>query len=273
MLTPSESQQFQAFIRFYFQTYGRHSLPWRKTFDPYHILVSEIMLQQTQVDRVIPKFNNFIEKFPSFEKIAKASPAQIITAWQGLGYNRRGLNLQRAAQMVMSNYKGQLPSTHEELLTLPGIGPYTASAIQAFAFNLPSIVIETNIRAVYIYHFFPDHYQVEDQDLFPWIEQTLDVTGPRQWYSALMDYGSYLKSILPNPTRQSRHYVKQSTFSGSFRQLRGQILKFLTQQSLSEKELLELIPQDKDRLSKALANLISEGFIEIREGKYQLSGL
>jgi A/G-specific adenine glycosylase len=226
-------------------------------------LVSEIMLQQTQVDRVIPKYQQFLTQFPDLEALAAAQPAAVITAWQGLGYNRRGLNLQRAAQKVVAEYKGRIPSTTEELTSLPGIGPYTAAAIQAFAFNQPSLVIETNIRTVFIYHFFPNQSQVTDSELLPLISLALDRQNPRQWYAALMDYGSYLKRIFPNPTRRSNVYSKQSKLEGSNRQVRGLILKTLTTTNqLTYPELVESLGLEVNRVEPALQQLVKEGFVE-----------
>lgn len=265
-------QQFQLFILRWYQRHGRHQLPWRQTTDPYHIMVSEIMLQQTQVDRVIPKYLAFIEKFPTVNDLATTTTAEVIKAWQGLGYNRRGLNLQRAAQQIIIEFKGKLPSTTEELLSLRGIGPYTAAAIQAFAFDQPSIVVETNIRTVFLYHFFPNQDQVGDQELKPLIEETLPATSAREWYSALMDYGTYLKSVLPNPTRKSKHYSKQSTFHGSLRQVRGQVLKNLTlKDSLTYEQLRDSITGDKTKLKQALNQLETEGFIAQQNDNYMLS--
>lgn len=251
---------FQRWVLAFFEQHGRHDLPWRTTFDPYHVLVSELMLQQTQVERVKPKFANWLQQFPDLARLAAASPAQVITAWQGLGYNRRGLNLQRAAQMVMTEFGGRLPTSEKDLQRLPGVGPYTAAAIAAFAFNQPSLVIETNIRTVYLYHFFPGQDQVSDQDLLPLIASTLDTSQPRRWYSALMDYGTYLKTVVPNPSRRSRHHTPQSKFQGSRRQVRGQILKRLTNQPASHEELAATT-QASPHLADAIQGLTKDGLI------------
>ena len=270
-LSDSQVQQFQHFINRWFARHGRHELPWRQTTDPYRILVSEIMLQQTQVDRVIPKYLAFLEQFPTVDRLAEATPAAVIKQWQGLGYNRRGLNLQRAAQQIVREFNSRVPQKTEELLSLRGIGPYTAAAIQAFAFNLPSVVIETNIRTVFIYHFFPQHESVSDPELLELIDQTLDRNQPRQWYSALMDYGTHLKSVLPNPTRKSKTYRKQSPLEGSLRQVRGQVLKALTiKDSLTYSQLREKITGDRSKLEKALEQLQTEGFIRCKKNDISL---
>lgn len=261
MLDSQAVNSFQKFIYTFFEQYGRHHLAWRMNLDPYRVLVSEIMLQQTQVDRVLPKFEHFLDLFPDFSSLAQAPSSQVIRAWQGLGYNRRVLNLQKTAQSVMEHFGGQLPSDSEKLLSLPGIGPYTSASIQAFAFNLPSLVIETNIRTVFIYHFFPDSYKVSDSMIVPLISATLDQENPRKWYSALMDYGSFLKQVVPNPTRQSQKYLKQSAFKGSNRQVRGAILQLAAQETLDTQTLSEKLALPYERIAVALEQLIAEGFL------------
>lgn len=258
----SELTRFQQYIKRYYLDYGRHDLPWRQTYTPYQVMVSELMLQQTQVERVIPKFLAFMTRFPTLESLAQADQSQVITAWQGLGYNRRGLNLQRAAQTIVQQLGGSIPKDETGLLALPGIGPYTASAIRAFAYNEPSVVIETNIRTVFIYHFFPDRTKVDDQELLPLIKETLDHDNPRQWYSALMDYGTLLKKLHPNPTRRSQSYAKQGPLKGSNREVRGAILKALTQQSpRTLTELVQTSQLEPYRFPPALESLVKDGFI------------
>ncbi|MDQ3008753.1 MAG: A/G-specific adenine glycosylase [bacterium] len=272
-MNKTQIAQFQHFINWFHDCYGRHHLPWRQDHNPYHIWVSEIMLQQTQVDRVIPKYLAFMQQFPSVESLAAASVAEIITAWQGLGYNRRGLNLQKGAAYLQATAATNFPQETTQLLAVPGIGPYTAAAIQAFAFNQPSIIIETNIRTVFIYHFFPKRENVTDAEIFELVRATLDGENPRKWYSALMDYGSYVKKSIPNPSRRSKTYTKQSSFVGSNRQVRGQLLKVLAPvTSLSYPELLEQVSFLESRVKPALQQLLKEGFIEYKADQYQLSG-
>ncbi|HNS65921.1 MAG TPA: A/G-specific adenine glycosylase, partial [Candidatus Woesebacteria bacterium] len=186
-----EIESFQRYITIWYQKYGRHTLPWRLTTDPYAILVSELMLQQTQVSRVIPKYKVFLKRFPNLKSLKSSSLADVLIFWQGLGYNRRAKYLWQLAKTTQI-----LPSSQVELEKLPGIGPYTASAICAFAFNQPTPMIETNIRSVFLYHFFPDQKNVSDRDLVPLVSSAVDQSNPRRWYWALMDYGSYLKTIL-----------------------------------------------------------------------------
>ncbi len=239
--------QFRRKILAYYRRYGR-DLPWRHTRDPYHILVSEIMLQQTQASRVVLKYEEFLKLFPNFSKLAKASPAAVLRVWQGLGYNRRGLALHRLAKIITAKYQSTLPSDVAELEKLPGIGPYTAGAIMVFAFNQPVVILETNIRRVFLHDFFPDVSFVHDREIKGHIEKTLDQKNPREWYYALMDYGAMLRKTIPNPNRRSKHYAKQSPFEGSNRQKRGRMLKaWLGDSNLApaqlERKLQKLFPQ------------------------------
>jgi A/G-specific adenine glycosylase len=271
-LSLEQINHFQQFILNYYQAHGRHDLPWRQNHDPYRIMVSEIMLQQTQVERVIDKFNAFMTAFPTVQDLAQSSLADVLKQWQGLGYNRRGKYLHLAAKSIVEKFDGNMPLETKDMLSLPGIGTYTAAAIQAFAFNQPVYIIETNIRTVFIYHFFPDDEKVEDAALEPLIRQTIDVINPRRWYSALMDYGSYLKSIHPNPTRKSSGYVKQSTFIGSRRQVRGEVLKALTlHDQLTHQELLDTIAGDTSKLDEVLTHLQNEEFITLHAPYYRLN--
>ncbi len=258
---------FQRFLLDWHQRHGRHNLPWRQTTDPYAIMVSELMLQQTQVERVIPKFEAFLTQFPTLEKLAQAELAEVLIAWQGLGYNRRAKFLWQLALQVTSQHKGQMPTEELLLRQLSGLGPYTASAIMAFAYDRPTVLIETNVRTVFLYHFFPDQTSVTDTEILTLVTASLPVQSARKWYSALMDYGSYLKSILPNPSRRSRAHVKQSTFAGSARQVRGEIIRLLAQQrlqgtqSLSENELKAQLTSNLDHFKAALTTLEKEGLV------------
>jgi A/G-specific adenine glycosylase len=198
------------------------------------------MLQQTQTDRVVEKYQLFIKTFPNFRSLAKSPLSKVLQVWQGMGYNRRAISLHKIAQIVVDKYQGKLPESVEELIELPGIGHYTASAIGAFAFNQPTAFIETNIRRVYIHFFFQKKRKVDDKDILPLVEQTVDKKNPREWYYALMDYGVMLGKQVPNPNRKSAHYAKQSKFEGSNRQIRGLILKILLKQpNLTESMLIK----------------------------------
>ncbi len=190
-------------------------LPWRETVDPYAILVSEVMLQQTQVDRAVGKYAGFLDRFPDFATLAAAPLQELLAAWQGLGYNRRAVALKKCAEAVTERHGGVLPDSVDDLQALPGIGPYTARAIAAFAFGMPTVFIETNIRAAFIHHFLGDREGVRDAEILPLVAATLDRSHPRAWYNALMDYGAMLKKAHGNPARRSAHHVRQSPFKGS----------------------------------------------------------
>ena len=253
----------QNIIYSYYRKHARQ-FPWRETTDPYRILVSEIMLQQTQTFRVMGKYEAFIKAFPDFATLAGAQLNTVLSLWQGLGYNRRALSLKKTAEIVVSNFHGTLPDSYEELISLPGIGKATAGSILAFAFNKPIPFIETNIRRVYIHFFFNDREGITDSEILPLIEQTLDRENPRQWYYALMDYGAMLKKSVINPNRKSAHYTRQFRFEGSDRQIRGMILKALIASPMDEKALIETLAMDSSRVKKILVALEKEGFI-VRE--------
>jgi A/G-specific adenine glycosylase len=268
-MTPRHIQKFQKEV-YDFYASNKRSFPWRKTKDPYHILVSEIMLQQTQTDRVVPKYEDFIATFPTVESLAQAPLNKVLKHWQGLGYNRRALLLHRAAQSICTDHGGQFPRDQKTLLSLPGIGPYTSGAVVAFAFNKPVTMIETNIRTVYIHHFFSDHGNVHDSELLPLIQETLDAQNPRRWYSALMDYGSSIKKTHPNPNRKSSHYTKQSTFKGSLRQVRGAIIKLLTIQPHTQKLLQTKLDFESAKITHALHTLEKDGMITRNGQSYSI---
>lgn len=267
------SHAFEGIVRSHYKKHGRHTLPWRpptlklRGIDaPYKILVSEVMLQQTQVDRVIPKYASFIKRFPTFQALGRAKTADVVREWQGLGYNRRALNLKKAAEVVVQKYNGKLPRDFDALVSLPGVGPYTAGALLSFIWNEPISFIETNIRTVFIHHFFQRKKKVSDVEIENKIVETLDVENPREWYWALMDYGAYLKKTLPNPSRKSAHHVPQKPFKDSYRQLRGNILKLVSQKNVSEKTLFTKIKRKPVEIRDALNTLAKEGFIK-RRGK------
>jgi A/G-specific adenine glycosylase len=256
----------------YYRAAGR-SLPWRQTQNTYFILVSEIMLQQTQVARAEVFYEKFIKKFPSIAVLAKAERGEVLEVWQGLGYNRRALALHKLAEMVLKEYGGKLPRDRAALESLPGIGPYTAGAIRTFAFNEPDVFIETNIRRVFIHFFFPRSTKVVDKKILSLIEKTLDPKKPREWYFALMDYGAMLgiSAKGDNPNRRSAHYAKQSKFSGSDREVRGKILRLvLVKKKISIGELECAISQPKERIQKIAVALAKEGFMQKKAGVFSI---
>jgi A/G-specific adenine glycosylase len=230
----------------YYRTSGRAYLPWRQTKNPYRILVSEVMLQQTQVDRVLPKYKLFLKKFPTVSVLAQAPLSEVLLVWSGLGYNRRAKMLHSAAKMVTSEHGGVFPKTALELEALPGVGPYTARAVAIFAFNKPQVCIETNIRTVFTHVCFPKKKIVSDKEILLLIEKTLARAlhrgiHPKDFYAALMDYGSYLKKSGVRINNKSAHYAKQSKFEGSARQKRAARLRELLKMGASEMELEKLL--------------------------------
>lgn len=267
--------EFQRSVLDFYERDGR-DFPWRHTVNPYEILVSEIMLQQTQTERVLPKYLAWLERFPDVQTLAAAPLADVLALWSGLGYNRRARFLQQACRLISERIaKGStFPDTAEELDALPGIGPYTARAVCTFAFNKPEVFIETNIRSVYIFFFFADAagLEVKDSDLLVLIEQTLYRENPRLWYYALMDYGAALKKKVENPSRKSRHYTKQSRFEGSLRQARGAIIRQLVN-SASGCALYDIARKENiepELLEKAACALAAENIITSDGALYRI---
>jgi len=261
---------FQRMVLDHYPQHGR-PMAWRNTTDPYHILVSEIMLQQTQVERVMIKYPEFLAAFPDFATLAQIPLANILAAWQGMGYNRRAISLQKCAQRVMNEYGGVLPADADTLATFPGIGRATASSICAFAFNMPVVFIETNIRRVFIHFFFSDAASVSDAEILPLVERAVYRDNPRIWYWALMDLGASVKKIVANPNRRSAHYTKQSPFEGSDRRIRGRIIALLLRTPhLTMHEIVAASREDPDRIFRIITTLENEGFIHCLQNRYSL---
>ena len=261
--------EFRRRVYAHYEAHGR-DFPWRHTTDPYHILVSEVMLQQTQTNRVVDKYLRFIGRFPDMRSLARSSTADVLAMWQGLGYNLRALRLHQVAHELCTHNGGEVPRDEARLLSLPGIGQYSAAAIRAFAFNLPTIFIETNIRAVYLHEFFPGEEKVRDRDILPLVQATLDNTAPRRWYQALMDYGATLKEC-GNPSRRSAHHRPQSRFIGSRREARGVILRALLANGPSTVDALKHEIAEWDvRFDDALASLLKDKLVTERDTCFRL---
>jgi len=235
-------------------------MPWREDTRPYYVLVSELMLQQTQVDRVIPKFSAFIACFPDEKTLAEASLGEVLTLWSGLGYNRRAKFLREAARKITYELEGIFPDTKQGLMNLPGVGPGTAGAILAYAFNQPAVFIETNVRTVYFHHFFTHGEKVADKELIEIVSKTIDAAHPREFYWAMMDYGSWLKKNGVRRTAQSQHYKKQSALKGSVREVRGQIIRLLTSGDVTIEHIRKELKADQ-RFEAALAGLTHDGLV------------
>lgn len=257
---------FHKEIRSFYRKHGRHDLPWRHTRDPYKIFISEVMLQQTQVARVIPKYLHFVKLFPTVGALARVPQEEVLRVWQGLGYNRRALYMQKAAQRVVNEYKGKFPKEPRFLEDLPGIGHYTARAIAAFAWDGQDAFLETNIRRVYIHFFFSGRTVVFDKDILKHIEKTMPKRNIRDWFYALMDYGAIALKDIPNPNRKSKGYSKQSRFHGSRRFARAKLLALMLESRRMRRDTIkgffkntpELRQFDVDEIIQSLEK---DGFI------------
>lgn len=269
-LSTDQIKEFQHTVYEFYEK-NKRPMAWRENLDPYAILVSEVMLQQTQVSRVKIKFEEFMNKFPSSTVLAKSELREVLAVWSGLGYNRRAKMLKNAAEVVEAKYKGKIPQSLPLLKDLPGIGLATASAILAYAYNKPVAFIETNIRAVFIHHFFPKKEKVRDDHILPLVQQTLDTKNPREWYWALMDYGTFLKQQHTNPARKSAHHIKQSKFEGSDRQIRGKVLRVLLANPACLFSDLLKVSNDEIRLRKILKELEEEKLIIRKEDFYKIA--
>ena len=271
--------QFRKLIEAYYKKSGRHDLPWRKTTDLYRILVSEMMLQQTQVERVIPFYKNFLKKFPTARRLAAAPLSEVRKSWQGLGYNRRAKLLHAAAkELAVTSDLGTRSNLVTELEKLPGVGPYTARAVAAFAFNQDVVVIETNIRTAVMHHFFPNRKKVSDTEIEKILLQVLPKglpagrQGSREWYSALMDYGAHLKRSGISHNEKSATYAKQSKFVGSLREARGAILRLLARKPAAQASITKLFDiSRRAQMLEALRALSAEGLVKAKDGTYSLA--
>lgn len=269
-----KAQRVSEIIWEYWKEHGRHDLPWRKTTDPYKILVSEVMLQQTQVERVIPYYKNFLKQYPNVKTLAEAPLSEVLKLWQGLGYNRRAKMLHEAVKYILSHqpvYTASentrlnlvFPGSAAELEKLPGVGSYTAGAVAAFAYNHDEIFIETNIRTVVTHHVFPGEEQVSDAQVREVLEKMHPKGSAREWYAALMDYGAHLKRSGVRINARAKGYTKQSMFTGSAREARGAVVRCLSAGSASKQQLLKLLPAErKEQLEEQLTKLLREGLIE-----------
>lgn len=267
-------KKFKKKIIDFYEKEGRHNLPWRKNQSPYAVLVSEIMLQQTQVDRVVPFFEKWMTDFPNWKVLANAKQSLVLKNWKGLGYNSRALRLHKLAKIVDQDFSGKLPNDFTSLQKLPGIGPYTAAAVRNFAFNQWEPLIETNIRRIYIHDFFSDIENISDREIMEKVVEVGFEKSPRIWCAALMDYGSTLPKILKkNPNKKSKHYSRQSKFEGSDRQIRAKILEILLAQKdykLSKKKILNTLGEESERYKKILIGLEKENFIQKEKNNYVL---
>ena len=277
---PLSLEDFQRKVKAMGEEHHRE-LPWRYIDDPYAVLVSEVMLQQTQVKRVLDYWPRFMRTFPSIDALASSEVSLVLEMWQGLGYNRRALALRKSAEICSRDYKGNLPATYDELIVLPGIGPATAAGVLSFALQKPSMYLETNVRTVFLHELFPGECDVHDKLIEPLVRRSCPNVDPRSWYYALLDYSAYLKATNPNPSRRSKHHSKQSKFEGSRRQKRAEILRMvLTSEGMAEPQIVrELADFEREHKREApdeslvegiLSDLLSEGFLRFENGLYSV---
>jgi A/G-specific adenine glycosylase len=265
-----DKAEFRRIIYRNFEKEGR-VFPWRQDTSPWGVVVSEFMLQQTQTGRVVPYWERWMRLWPKPEDLAGASLEDTLREWSGLGYNNRARRLRECARLIAEDYGGRVPGVPEELLRLPGIGAYTAGAIACFAYNYPSVFIETNIRSAVIHFFFPDRLDVSDAEMLPILESVLDKKNPRKWHWALMDYGAALKKIAPNPGRRSAHYTRQSPFQGSFRQIRGRLIRSLVSEGpASARELGKRMGIETQDVYRALDALQKDAMVAEYAGIYRI---
>lgn len=245
----------------YYRAHPR-TFPWRNSTDPYRILVSEVMLQQTQTVRVLPKYKAWLRALPTVRSLAAAPLPEVLGLWQGLGYNRRAVALRNAARAIVERHGGRVPVDVGELVALPGIGRYTASAVCAFAENQRTVLIETNIRTVVLYFFFAEREGVSDSEIEPIVARLCPIGRAREWYYAMMDFGVLLKRFRAAPNAKSRHYRKQSRFDGSTRQLRGAIVRALIEQRASSVRVLaKRIDRPAEEVTIVVDALLREGLL------------
>jgi A/G-specific adenine glycosylase len=261
--------EFRHAVYAHYAEAGR-DFPWRRPeATPWGVLVSEFMLQQTQTERVIPYWERWMALWPQPKALSRAPLEDALREWSGLGYNRRCRFLRESARIIAEEHGGVVPQAPEALLALPGVGAYTAGAIACFAYNYPSVFIETNIRAAVIHFFFQGRQGVTDAEIAAILEKALDRLKPREWYWALMDYGAALKKITENPSRRGSGYVRQSRFEGSFRQRRGALLRALVSRGpATTGELRERTGMEEEDLYQVLDALGKDHLVAERDGRY-----
>ena len=262
---------FRSSILDFYAHHGRQ-FAWRETSDPYRILLSEVMLQQTQTSRVEPKYELFLSLWPDFSSLAKAPLDELLFHWKGLGYNRRALNLRKSA-LLTEQWGWTIPPDEMAIASLPGVGKATTAALLAFSYQKRSLYLETNIRRVLLTCFFSEEEQVKDKELEKLLALLVaDIEDVKSWYYALMDYGVLLKALLPNANTRSAHYTKQSVFENSNRQIRGQLIHLLADTGAKDsQQIVSILSRfEQERILSCLADLQKEGFVQEKEGVYRI---
>ena len=264
--SPQQRNSFQRKVLGYYRQHGR-SLPWRATTDPYKILISEIMLQQTQVDRVLPYYTKWISRWPTITDLAQTSRKEVLHAWLGLGYNNRAARLHAAAKSIAERNQGNVLKALEEE-KLPGIGPYTKNAVRIFTTNADLVTVDTNIRRILMHEFKLPPFAT-DKELEALAFQCLPRGRSREWHNALMDYGA---TVLTSRKTGIKPKTSQSAFEGSDRQLRAQLLQTLLSSS-GLRTLKELAAQHScpsSRLANILDTMVRDGLLEKRKRSYAI---
>jgi len=265
-ITNRHIRNFRTKVFAFYKTRGR-DLPWRKTTDPYKILISEFMLQQTQVSRVIEYFGKWIKLWPTINHLARATRSEVLMAWMGLGYNTRAVNLHRAAKIIIKDYDSNVLEAVECYKEIAGIGEYTSRAVRIFAANADLVTVDTNIRRILI-HEFRLSEDISGGALLSIAERCLPKGRSRKWHNALMDYGAL---YLTGTKTGIRPKTQQSTFfKGSDRQIRAHILRTLLLQTSSLSELYNTCSVEEKRLLRILDKMVHEQLIAIRNKRYQL---
>lgn len=279
----TDKQRIAQFNRTLFQWHKKNyrAMKWRDTSDPYHILVSEIMLQQTQVARVREKYAEFIKKFPTVKKLAQAPLREVLVLWSGLGYNRRAKYLHQCAKEVAVKYSGKFPNTYEELAALPAIGRSTAGALLAFSFGHDTPMIDTNIRRILSRAFFKKSIP-SDKELYAFASSIIPRGKGRAWNYAMLDLGATLctarghsdecpLSGLHGAVSDFIYKKPQKKFAGSDRFYRGKLLRHLI---LHKRILLSVVPKilelPEAKTAPIIKKLIAEKLIEIHGTRISL---
>ena len=266
IFSPERIQEFQKKVFSFYQK-NKRDLPWRKTTDPYKILLSELMLQQTQVNRVILYYEKWIARWPAIDALASASLAEVLQAWMGLGYNTRAINLHKAARKIVTEFDNDVLEAMKQYKEIPGAGRYTSQAVQIFSTNADLVTIDTNIRRIFIKEFhLPE--EVSDKELWRLAEQCLPKGKSRKWHNALMDYGAL---HLTSQKTGIKPKTQQSRFEGSDRQIRARILRCLLNDTMSLSELKKTFRIEQKRLRRILDKMVTEKIIVNNNNSYQLN--
>lgn len=265
LITNTQILRFQKKILSFYKTQGR-TLPWRQTTDPYRILLSETMLQQTQVSRVITYYTRWIELWPTLQAFAQASRKEVLKAWMGLGYNSRAVNLHRTVQIIVTKFQGDTLVAMKHFEELPGIGIYTSRAVQIFSANTDIVTVDTNIRRILIHEFhLPEN--ISQKELWNIADRCLPHGKSRDWHNALMDYGAL---VLTSKKTGISPQTKQSRFEGSDRQIRAKIIRLLLEHPYDDRKLQQQINIEINRLQIILQKMVDQQLITKKNKKYRV---